>query len=114
MAPRPTIHKLSEIQFPISLIKLIAYFLNNRNLKLSVEGELSSPRNVAAGLPQGSVLAPVLYALYINDAPAAPGIHLALITDDTCIYATEKHELRVLNKFQRVSLLWSHGVSTGT
>jgi hypothetical protein len=52
-------------------------------------------------VPQGSVLAPVLYRLYINDVPAAPGIHLSLFADDTCVYATEKHERRVLNKLQR-------------
>jgi hypothetical protein len=92
---------LSELQFSISLIKLIASFLTNRKFKNSVEGELSSPRKVAAGMPQGSVLAQVLYSLYINDAPAAPGIHLALFADDTCVYATEKHERRVFNKLQR-------------
>jgi hypothetical protein len=47
---------------------------------------------------QGSVLAPVLYSLYINDAPAAPGIHLALFADDTFVYATEKNERRVLEQ----------------
>jgi hypothetical protein len=94
------LYKLSELQFSTSLIKLIASFLTNREYKVSVEGELSSPRKVAAGLPQGFVLAPVLYSLYINDAPAAPGIHLALFEDDTCVYATEKHERRLLNKLQ--------------
>jgi hypothetical protein len=37
----------------------------------------------------------------MNDAPAAPRTHLALFTDDTCIYATEKHERPVLCKLQR-------------
>jgi hypothetical protein len=54
-----------------------------------------------AWVPQGSVLAPILYRLYINEVPAAPGTHLALFADDTCIYATEKHERRVLCKLQR-------------
>jgi hypothetical protein len=45
--------------------------------------------------------APVLYSLYINDAPSAPGVHLALFAGDTCVYATEKLERRVLNKLQR-------------
>jgi hypothetical protein len=54
------------------------------------------PRKIATGVPQGSVHAPILYSLHINNAPAAPGTHLALFADDTCIYATEKHKRRVL------------------
>jgi hypothetical protein len=92
------LYKLSELQFPINLIKLIASFLTNRKIKVSVEGELSSPRKVAAGVPQGSVLAPVLYSLYVNDAPVAPGIHLALFADHNCVYATEKHERYVVEQ----------------
>jgi hypothetical protein len=72
------LYKLSELQFPISLIKLIASFLTNRKFEASVEGEISSPRKVAAGVPQGSVLAPLLYSLYIYDAPAAPGTQLQI------------------------------------
>jgi hypothetical protein len=95
------LYKISEMLFSISLIKLIPSFLANRKFTISVEGELSSPRKIAAGVLQGSVLAPVLYNLYINNAPAAPGVHLALFADDTCIYAAQKHELQVLSKFQR-------------
>jgi hypothetical protein len=75
--------------------------LTNRKFKVSVEGELPSPRKIAAGVPQLSILAPVLYTLYINDSPATPKIHLSLVADDTCIYATEKHESRVLNNLKR-------------
>jgi hypothetical protein len=45
-----------------------------------------------AGPPQSSVLAPTLHSPYINDALAAPGTHLALLVDNTCIHMTEKHE----------------------
>jgi hypothetical protein len=92
------LYKLLELEFSTSLIKLIASFLTNRKFKVSVEGEFSSPRKLAAGVPQGSVLAPVLYSLYINDAPTAPGTHLALFVDDTRIYTTEIHERHVFNK----------------
>jgi hypothetical protein len=95
------LYKLSELQFLTSLVKLIASVLTSRNFKVSVEGELLSPKKVTAGVPQVSVLAPVLYILYISDTPAAPGTPLALFADDTCIYSTERHERRVFNKLQR-------------
>jgi hypothetical protein len=95
------LYKLSEFEFSPSLIKLIACFLTNRKFKVSVEGgKFSTPRVIAAGVPQDSALAPVLYSLYINDTPIAPGTHLALFADDTYIYVTEKHNHRVLCKFQ--------------
>jgi hypothetical protein len=87
---------LSEVEFSTSLIKLIASFLTDGKFRVFVEGELSTPRKIATGVPQGSVLAPILYSLYINNAPAAPGTQLALFADDACIYATEKHERHVL------------------
>jgi hypothetical protein len=49
---------------------------------------------------QGFVLASVLYSLYINDALAVPGTHLALFANDTCVYAKEKQERHVLCKLQ--------------
>jgi hypothetical protein len=42
-----------------------------------------STREIAAGMPQGSMLAQILYSLYINDVLAAPGTHLALFMDYT-------------------------------
>jgi hypothetical protein len=95
------LYKLSELELSTILIKLIGSFLTDRKLKFFVEGEFSTPRKLAAGVLQSSVLAPILYSLYINDDPAAPEIHLALFAEDTSIYATEKHERRVLCKLKR-------------
>jgi hypothetical protein len=92
---------LSELKFSTCLIKLIASFLTDRKFKDLVEGKFSTPRKIEAGVPQSSVLAPILYSLYINDVPASPGTLLALFADDTYIYATEKHERCVLCKLQR-------------
>jgi hypothetical protein len=63
------LYKLSKLQFSTIIVKMIASFLTNRKFRVSTEGELSSPRKIVAGVPQGSVLAPVFYGLYINDAP---------------------------------------------
>jgi hypothetical protein len=92
------LYKLSELEFSTSLIKLIAFFLTD---KVLVEGEFSVSRKIQAGVAQGSVLTPLFYSLYINDALAAPGTDLALFVYDTFIYLTEKHECCVLCKLQQ-------------
>jgi retron-type reverse transcriptase len=60
-------YKLSKLRFSTSLIKLISSFLSQRKFRASVEGEMSTPREMKAGVPQRSVLSPTLYNLYIND-----------------------------------------------
>jgi hypothetical protein len=57
------------------------------------------PRCMQAGVPQGSILSPTLYNLYINDTPPqTTGVNLALFADNTCLYVTECKEGYVLRK----------------
>jgi hypothetical protein len=55
------LYKLSKMNFSASLIKLISSFFSNRKFSLSVEGEMSTPRIIKAGVPQGSVLSLTLF-----------------------------------------------------
>jgi hypothetical protein len=77
--------KLSKLQFSTSLIKLISSFLSQGKFRVSVEGKLYMPRYMQAGVPQGSVLTPTLYNLYINDTPQTSGVNLAVFASDTCL-----------------------------
>jgi hypothetical protein len=95
------LYKLSKLQFLTSCIKRIGSFLSQRKFRVSVEGEMSMPRSMQSGVPQGSVLSPTFYNLYINDTSQTPGVNLALFADDTCLYATDRKEGYVLRKFQR-------------
>jgi hypothetical protein len=54
-----------------------------------------------AGVPQGSVLSPTLFNMYINDAPKTRGVNLALFADDTCLYATDRKDGFIVRKLQR-------------
>jgi retron-type reverse transcriptase len=49
-------------------IKLISSFLSKRALFVSMEGEISTPRIMQAGVPQGPVVSPSLFNIYVNDA----------------------------------------------
>jgi retron-type reverse transcriptase len=93
-------YKLSKLEFSNSLTKLIGSFLSQRKFRVSVEGEMSSPREMQAGLPQGSVLSPTLFNLYINNA-LQTHVHLALFADDTCLYSTDRKEGFIVRKLQR-------------
>jgi hypothetical protein len=77
------------------------WFLSQRKFTVSVEGEMSTPRETRAGVSQGSVLSCTLYNMYINDAPRTPGVYLVLFAEYTCLYATNRKEGFVIRKFQR-------------
>jgi hypothetical protein len=52
------LYELSKLTFSISLIKRIGYFLSQRKFKVLIKGEIFMPRDIQAGVPQGSVLSP--------------------------------------------------------
>jgi hypothetical protein len=91
------LYKFPELHFSPSLMKLINSFLSHRKFAVMVEGELSTPpppQNIQAGVPQGFVLSPTLYSLYINDTPQILGVYLPLFANDTCLYSTDR---KILN-----------------
>jgi hypothetical protein len=94
------LYKLSNLKFSVSLIKLIRYFLSQRNFRVAAKSEMSTPRDIQAGVPQGSVLSPTLYIIYINDTPQNTWC-LRLFADDICMYATDFKVGYVLRKLQR-------------
>jgi hypothetical protein len=95
------LYKLSESKFTTSLIKLNNYFLFHSKFRVPVEGEMSTPKDIQAGEPQGSVLPHTLYSLYINDTTQTSGVYLDGFADDTCIYATDRKEGYVFRNLQR-------------
>jgi hypothetical protein len=63
------LYNLSKLEFSTSVIKLIGSFLSQRKCRVSVEGEMSNPGVMQAGVPPGSVLSPTFFNMYTNNAP---------------------------------------------
>ena len=80
--------KLKSYGISNKIIKWFYNFLSNRSQITRVENSFSNSSIVKSRVPQGSVLGPILFVLYINDLPSiiSSKIHIDLFADDTKIY----------------------------
>ena len=64
----------------------IESFLTNRRQQVRANGEVSEFKPVKSGVPQGSILGPVLFTMYVNDIPSELETIISMYADDTKIY----------------------------
>ena len=83
---RRLIEKLKAYGIGPNIIEWIEDFLSSRKQQVSVGGHSSKWHNVSSGIPQGSVLGPLLFIIFINDLPDVVDSTVYLFADDTKIF----------------------------
>ena len=73
------------------LLEWIEDFLKNRSQKVRIGREYSTDARVLSGIPQGSILGPVLFTVFINDLPDSLKSLCKIFVDDTKLYNSSKH-----------------------
>ena len=82
------LYKINILKFPLMISRWIYHFLTNRVSYVKHFGALSDPFYPLAGIPQGSILAPLLFLIYVNDIPITPHVYSSQFADDTAAVAT--------------------------
>ena len=77
--------KLKAIGFKYDVIKWMSSYLTGREQMVNVNGVESDPASITCGVPQGSILGPLLFLLYVNDMKAAVNCELLLYADNSAL-----------------------------
>ena len=115
------ISKLAHYGIQGQLNSWIQAFLSNRSMQVVVDGEVSKSAPVISGVPQGTVMGPLLFLLYINDMPevVSEGTFIRLFADDCLVYRlihTTADQIILqndLNKLQQWSEKWGMRFNPG-
>ena len=91
--------KLNQYEFLENLLRLIKCFLKSRKQRVVLNGQASSCTNVVAGVPQGSILGPLFFLIYINDLSDDLSSNPKLFADDTSLFSVVHDKNISANEF---------------
>ncbi len=85
---------------PKQYYETLKSYITDRHFRVRYEEEYSDLKKISAGVPQGSVLGPILYLLYTRDIPPMEESTIATYADDTAILAVGNNVVEATNKLQ--------------
>jgi hypothetical protein len=107
---RGLLHKLQSVGIAGNLLNWFETYLTDRTQKVVLPGQESSEAHINAGVPQGSVLGPLLFLIFINDLPECVNSEIRLFADDSTLFViVEKieHSADILNTDLAKIDLWA-------
>ena len=90
------LHKLDDYGVRGSINRWLEMFLIQRKMKVVIDGDESEEATVDSGVPQGTVLGPLLFLYHINDLPDSVSSSVKLFADDCLLYGnirTQDHTI---------------------
>ena len=95
------LHKLKVYKFREQTLTLLKSYLLDRKQEDRIGKSTSEKRNLLAGVPQGSVLGPLLFILFINDLPLhIEHSNIDIFADDATLYNSSKDIRNINNDLQ--------------
>ena len=82
--------KMASLGFSNHSIKWFQSYLSGRRFRVNIKSKYSSTAKIECGVPQGSILGPLLFLLYVNDMKQAVDCDLFLYADDSCLVYQHK------------------------
>ena len=94
-------------------LQWIKTFLENRTQKIAVPGVTSSVSAVTSSVPQGTVLGPLLFVIYINNMPSTFSSTIGLFADDTYVYRSIRNidDCKILQEDLQKLMQWEQSWS---
>ena len=98
--------KLERLGICGSTLKWFKSYLSERKQFVSIDGVLSDLLEILIGVPQGSILGPILFLIYVNDLPEWSNLLALLFADDTTLLASDDNIddliLHVNSEFKKI------------
>ena len=95
---RGLLHKLATLGVTGVSLQWLTSYLTERRQSVRIGHALSAPLTVHSGVPQGSILGPLLFNVYVNDVASLD--HTSLYADDTALHITEPGLLEACDSLQ--------------
>ena len=86
------LYKLKPFRISGNLLNLIKHYLTDRSQRVLLNGQCSNWQPILPGVPQGSILEPLFFLIYINDLPDGLKSNVKLFADETSLFLVVKNK----------------------
>ena len=90
------IFKLKSYGISGSLLLLIQSFLEGRSQRVVIDGQSSEWTGISAGVPQGLILCPLFFLIYINDLPNGLVSKIKIFTDNSSLFSPILDQIQII------------------